>query len=183
MFSSGDKDPGNQFKRSFCKHADPSDLRRSLVEGNKEFLLSQAGSELVRQEHQVGSFNNCISELQQQACAQRLEVQDAQHGYIESRREHVRLQEKLVMKVVLRDTQIRSMHEMGEMKRAQEQRVDEVSAQELRERHDTMQRVTTRSSSRISPLRNTKRTKISSTSCRVGDSFSQEMTNNIGRQS
>ena len=82
----------------------------------------------MKQEHQVGSLNNCIGELQQQACAQRLELQDAKHGYIESRREQVRQQEELPMKEkVLRDTQIRSMHEMGEMKITQEQRVDEVS--------------------------------------------------------
>ena len=42
----------------------------------------------------------------------------------------------------LRDTQIRSMHEMGEMKRAQELRVDEVSVQKLRESHETIQRLT-----------------------------------------
>ena len=35
-------------------------------------------------------------------------------------------------------TQIRSMHEMGEMKRAQELRVDEVSVQKLRENHETI---------------------------------------------
>ena len=47
--------------------------------------------------------------------------------------EQVRLQEKLSMKdKVLRDTQIRSMHEMGDMKRAQELRVDELSLQKLR---------------------------------------------------
>ena len=34
----------------------------------------------------------------------------------------------------LRDTQIRNMHETGEMKRAQELRVDEVSVQKLREK-------------------------------------------------
>ena len=49
----------------------------------------------MRQERRVGSLNNCISELQQQAYAQRLELKDAQHGYIESRREQVRLQEEL----------------------------------------------------------------------------------------
>ena len=76
-------------------------------------------------------------------CSERLELQDAQHGYIESRREQVRLQEELSMKEkVLRDTQIRSMHEMGEMKRAQELRVDEVSVQKLRENHETIQKLT-----------------------------------------
>ena len=58
----------------------------------------------MKQEHQVGSLNNCISELQQEAYAQRLELQDAQHGYVESRREQIRLQEDLSMKEkVLRD--------------------------------------------------------------------------------
>ena len=34
------------------------------------------------------------------------------------------------------------MHEMGEMKRAQELRVDEVSVQKLRENHETIQKLT-----------------------------------------
>ena len=40
---------------------------------------------------------------------------------------------------VLRDTQIRSMQEMGEMKRAQELRVDEVSVRKFKRKslHDT----------------------------------------------
>ena len=97
----------------------------------------------VRQEHQVGSLNNCISGLKQQAYAQRLELQDAQHGYIESRREQVRRQEELSLKEkVLRDTQIRGMHEMGEMKKAPELRVDEVTGQKLRENHETIQKLT-----------------------------------------
>ena len=112
------------------KYADPSKLGRSLNEGNKDHLLSQAKSGFMRQEHQVGSINNCISELQHKACAQRLELQDAQHGCIEPRREQVRQQEELSVKEkVLRETQIRSMHEMGEMKRAQELRVDDFSVQ------------------------------------------------------
>ena len=130
MFSLGSEEPGNQFKSSVFKHADPSNLGGSLLEGNKDHMLTQARSGLMRQEHQVESLNSCISERQQQTNAQRLELQDAQHGYFESRREQVRPQEELSMKEkVLRDTQIRSMHEMGEMKRAQELRVDEVSVQ------------------------------------------------------
>ena len=113
MFSSGDEEPGNQCKSSVVKHADPSNLGRSLLEGNKDHLLSQARSELMRQEHQVGAVNYCISELQQQAHDHRLELQDAHRGCVESRREQVRLQEDLSMKEkVLRDTRIRSMHEL-----------------------------------------------------------------------
>ena len=39
---------------------------------------------------------------------------------------------------VLRNTQIRNMHEMGEIKRAQELRVEEVSVEKLRENHETI---------------------------------------------
>ena len=135
LFSFGSEKPGNQLKSSIFKHADPSNLGTSLLEGNKDHLLSQTRSDRTRQEHHVGSLNDCTSELQQQTYAQRLELEDAQHGYIESRREHVRLQEELSMKEkVLRDTQIRSVRKMGQMKRAQELRVDEVSVQKFREK-------------------------------------------------
>ena len=81
MISSGSEEPGSQLNSSIFKHADPLNLGRSRLEGNKDLLLSQARSELIKQEHKVESLNNCISELQQQADAQRLELQDAQHGY------------------------------------------------------------------------------------------------------
>ena len=43
---------------------------------------------------------------------------------------------------ILQDAQIRSMHEMEEMKRAKELRVDEFCFQKLRESHETIQRLT-----------------------------------------
>ena len=49
----------------------------SLLDSNKDHLLNQARSELLKQEHQVGSLNKCIDELQKQAYAQRLELEDA----------------------------------------------------------------------------------------------------------
>ena len=62
----------------------------------------------------MGSLHNFIDELQKQAYAQRLELEDAHHGYAESRREQVRLREESLMKEkALRDNQVRSMHEMG----------------------------------------------------------------------
>ena len=73
------------------------------------------------------SHNNCINELQQPACAQRLDLENAHHGYVESRREQVRLQEELSLKEKpLRETQIRNMLEIGEIERAQEIRVDRI---------------------------------------------------------
>ena len=66
-------------------------LENLFLMGNKDHLLNQARSELMKQECQVGSLNNCINELRQQAYAQKLELEDAHHGYVESRREQVRL--------------------------------------------------------------------------------------------
>ena len=87
----------------------------------------------------MGSLHSCSDELQQQAYAQRLELEDAHHGYIESRREQVRLQEKPVARArsIIHEgksaskTQIRNFQEMGEMKRSQELRVDEFSSNPL----------------------------------------------------
>ena len=110
---------------------------KALLDGKKDHLLNQARAELMKQEHQVGPLNNCIEELQQQAHAQRLA------DFFESRREQSRLQTELSMKEkLLRETHIRNFHEMGEMKRAQELRVDEFSVQKLRECHETIQRLT-----------------------------------------
>ena len=97
----------------------------------------------MKQEYKVESLNNCIDELQQQACAQRLELEDAHHGYIESRREQVRQQEELSVKEKSASRNSDTEYtRMGEMKRAQELRVDEFSVQKLRESHGTIQRLT-----------------------------------------
>ena len=40
------------------RFADPSNVGRSLLDGNEDHLLNQATSELMKQEHQVESLNN-----------------------------------------------------------------------------------------------------------------------------
>ena len=113
MFSSGSKEPGNQLKSSNFTNTDPLNLGRSLLKGNNDHLLSQARSELMKQEHQVGSLRNCFSERQQQAYSPRIGITGRATRETESRREQVRPQEKLSLKEkVLRDTQIGGMHEM-----------------------------------------------------------------------
>ena len=52
----------------------------------------------MKQEYKVESLNTCTDELQQQTYARRLELEDAHHGYVESPREQVRLQEELVIR-------------------------------------------------------------------------------------
>ena len=140
LFSS---EQGNLIRSSVFRNTNLSNLRGSLLADNKDHLLNQARSDLAKQELHVESLNKCNGELQRQTEEQRLSLQDAQYGFVEFRREQVRVQEELSMKEkVLRKTQIRHMHEMGEIKRAQELRVDEVSVQKLRENHETIQQLT-----------------------------------------
>ena len=89
---------GNLIRSSVFRNANPSNLRGSLLEGNKHHLLNQARSDLEKQELHVESVNKCIGELQRQTEEQRLAPQDAQYGYVESRREQARLREDLSMK-------------------------------------------------------------------------------------
>ena len=65
------------------------------------------------------------------------------YGYEESRREQASLHEKLAQREeALRETRIRSIHEVEELKRAQEMRNGEFSRNELRESHATIQKLT-----------------------------------------
>ena len=140
LFSS---EQGILIRSSVFRNASPTNLRGSLPEGNKDHLLNQVRFDLAKQDFHVESPNKCIGELQRQTEEQRLALQDAQNRHIESRREQVRPQAELSMKEkVLRNTQIRNMHEMGEIQRAQEQRIDEVSVQKIREDHETIQQLT-----------------------------------------
>ena len=110
---------------------------------NKDHLLNHAKSDLAKQELHVRSLIKCIGEPEQRTEEHKLALQDAQYGFVESRREQVRLQEELSMKEeVLRNTQIRNMHEMGEIQRAQEKLIGEVSVQKLREIHEKIQQLT-----------------------------------------
>ena len=134
---------GNLIRRSVFRKRWPVELRGSLLEGKKDHLFHQARSDLAKQELHVESLKKCIGELQRQMEEQKLALQDAQYGFVESRREQVRLQEELSMEEkVLPKPRIRNMHEVGQIQRAQEQRVDEVSVQKLIENHETIQQLT-----------------------------------------
>ena len=65
------------------------------------------------------------------------------HGCEESRREQAQLHEELAQREnALRETHIRSIREVEELKRAQEMRIDDCSRQELTESLATIQELT-----------------------------------------
>ena len=72
------------------------------------------------------SLNTCTRELQRQAYSQLLGLDDAICGYEESQREQVRLEEELALgEKAHRNICIRNIHEMEELRRVQDVRVDE----------------------------------------------------------
>ena len=88
------------------------------------------------------SLNQCINDLQKRSEEQDKSMLYVQNEFVESRREQARLQEELLRKEkALRDTQIRNMHELEKMKRAQVQQVEEFSVQKFRENHETIQQL------------------------------------------
>ena len=60
LFSS---EKGNLIRSSVIRNANPSNLRGSLLEGNKDHSLNQARSDLTKQELHVESLNKYIGEL------------------------------------------------------------------------------------------------------------------------
>ena len=81
---------GHLIRSSVFRNANPSSLRGSLLEGNKDHLLNQARSDLAKQELRVESLTKCFGELQRQTEEQRLALQSAQFGFVEFRREQSR---------------------------------------------------------------------------------------------
>ena len=46
------------------ERTNPANVAKSLLDGNRDHLLTQARSEPMKQGHKVKSLNNCINELQ-----------------------------------------------------------------------------------------------------------------------
>ena len=93
---------------------------------------------LQNSQHIGRSTNSPSPTFQRQAHSSRLEMEIVNCGYDKSRRVQARLDEDLAQREqALRDTRIRNIHEVKELKRAQEMRIDEFSRHELRESHAT----------------------------------------------
>ena len=121
----------------------PKGAARLVLEEPRDHLLAEAKSEILKQECEVDSPDTSIREFQIQAHSNRLEIYYVNYGYEEFRREQARLHEEWVQREkALRETRIRSIHEVEELKRAQEMRSDEFCRNELRESHATIQELT-----------------------------------------
>ena len=118
---------------SVVGNANLSNLSGTLLAGNKDHLLSQAKSDLAKREIHAESPNKCTGDLQNEQRSKAGHYRTYKTNLLNLSREQIRLQEELLRKEkALRDTQVWSKHEMGNMKRAREQQVDEISMQKLR---------------------------------------------------
>ena len=105
--------------------------------------LQKQKSDVRMQESRADCLDSAVRDLQRHLDSNRLEIYCTNQGDEESRREQSRLHEYFAQRQrVLRETQIRSIREVGELKRAQEMRIDEFSRNGLRESHATIQELT-----------------------------------------
>ena len=127
---------------TLLRFSDPEKAARTVLEEQRDHLLADAKSEMLKQECKDDTLNTCIREFQRQARSNRLEMDGVSCGHGESRRELARLHEELAQREkALPDPCIRNIHEVEELKRAQEMRIDEFSRHELRESPATIQKL------------------------------------------
>ena len=106
-------------------------------------MRAEAKSEVRKHESRADFLDNSVRDLHRQLDSHRLGIHCTNQGHEESRKGQARLHEELTQRErVLRETQIRSIHELGELKRPQEMRVDEFSLHKLRQSHATIQKLT-----------------------------------------
>ena len=118
---------------------------RILCERQKEQILAEVRTEIQKHEFQADSDRRSIQELNGIIESQRREIDHTFAGDEHSRRDQLLLQEQLSeQNQDLRETHIKSVHEMEELKRVQELRVYESSRRRLIENQDTVNELTAR---------------------------------------
>ena len=129
LFSPRCTEQRNQMWSSVFGNANPSNLSGTLLDGNKDHLLSQARSDQAKRELHVESLNKCIGDLQKTNGGEK--------------QEHYRTCKTNLLNLVENNLDCkRTCYEMGKMKRAQVQQVDKFSLQQLREHRETIQQLT-----------------------------------------
>ena len=124
---------------AFFRFSDAEEAAGVALEEQRDNLLAEAKSEILKQECKVDTLNTCFRQFQRQTRSNRWKMDSVNCGHEESRREQARLYEALPLREkALQDTRIRNIHEVEELERAQEMRIDEFSRNELRESHATI---------------------------------------------
>ena len=103
------------------RHSESERTLRSILEEQRQLLLSKAHSEFSSKNAEAEKAEADIRELQRQVRSNRVEIG---HTYKESRRERAQLDEELSLQErALRETGIRGIQEVEELKRVQERQI------------------------------------------------------------
>ena len=122
-----------------------NDRIRILLERQKEQILAEVRTEIQKHEFQADSDRKSIQELTGIVDSQRREIDHTVASDEQSRRDQLLLQEQLSeQNRDLREARIKSLHEMEELKRGQELRIDDFSRRRLIENQDTVNELTAR---------------------------------------
>ena len=114
-----------------------------FLEEQQDYMLAEEKSDVRKQERRADFLDTSLRDLRRQIDSNRLEIYCTNQGYEESRTDLAKFREELAHRErLLRETQIRSFHEVGELKKAKEMRTDEFSRNELRESHATKEELT-----------------------------------------
>ena len=112
---------------------------------DKEQILAEVRTEIQKHQLQAHSHRRCIQELNAIIDSQRREIDHTIASDEQSRRDQLLLQEQLSeQNRDLREAHIKSFHEMEDLKRVQELRIDEFSRRRLIENQDTILELTAR---------------------------------------
>ena len=117
---------------------------RILFERQKELILAEVRSDIQKHELQAESDNRSVKELTGIIDSQRMEIDHTTITWFEQyRRDQVLFREELSeQNRDLRETRIKRLHVMEELKRVREIRVDEFSRRRLIENQDTINEFT-----------------------------------------
>ena len=101
---------------------------RIIFGKSREQLLAEAKSEILRHEYRADLAENKICELKRQIDSQAVEIGHTRTWYEQSRRDQALLHEELADRErALRDTRVRSIQKLEELKRDQEFGLEEFS--------------------------------------------------------
>ena len=116
-----------------------------LLERQKEQILAEVRAEIQKHEFQAESDRRSIQELTGIIGSEPREIDHTIRSDEQSRQDQLLLQEQLWEQYrKLRETHIKSLHEMEELKRVQGLRIDEFSRRRLFENQDTIDELTAR---------------------------------------
>ena len=83
--------PAQGKDETFFRFSDPEEPARFVLEEQRDHLIAEAKSEILKQECKVDTLNTCIREFQGQVHSNRLEMDSVNDGYGESRRVRAKL--------------------------------------------------------------------------------------------